>query len=173
MLTFDIEVGCVWGRRVAEWKWAETIPGGKPTPSIDPSALFNCFTLCPCACEVMVMAIMMLALMIMRFMWNRKKVAITGVQRTIAIKLPCTFIHPASVVHPLYCATTVEPLLIGTLLKSLSFLPANQSRLHFHLLQPTLFLLFLLIVILKSFFRRKFSLTSQSSAFSQGSLNPD
>ena len=102
------------------------------------------FTLSFCWWGIMVMAIM-----IMRFMWIRKKVAITG---TIAIQLPCTFIHPGSIVHPLYFATTVEPLLIGTLLKSLSFLPANQSRLHFHLLQPTLFLLFLLVVILKRFF---------------------
>ena len=102
-------------------------------PKDQPLRTFQLFytLLCPFACEVMVMAIM-----IMRFMWNRKKVAITGVKRTIAIQLPCTFIHPGSIVHPLYFATTVEPLLIGTLLKSLSFLAANQSRLHFHLIQP-------------------------------------
>ena len=100
---FDIEVGCVWGRREAEWKWAETIPGGKSTPSIDPSALFNCFTLCPCGCEVMVIAIMMLALMIMRFMWNRKKVAITGVKRTIAIKTTLYISTPCG------CSTPTVP----------------------------------------------------------------
>ena len=120
----------------------------RPRASTPPHFSIVLYFVLVCGCEVMVMATMMLALMIMRFMWNKKKVAITGVQRTIAIKLHCTFLHPGSIVHPLYCATTVEPLLIGTLLKSLSFLPANQSRLHFHLLQPPPFLLFLLVVIL-------------------------
>ena len=159
----------------AEWKWAETIPGGKPTPSIDPSTLFNCLTLCPCACEVMVMAIMMLALMIMRFMWNRKKVVITRVKRTIAIKTTLYISTPCG------CSTPTVPCY-----NSRAFANWNSSQVvvlpprkpitppfpSFTTI-PVRALLIDCVILKRFFFRRKFSLTSQSSAFSQGSLNPD
>ena len=117
-------------------------------PQHRPLRTFQLFytLLCPFACEVMVMAIM-----IMRFMWNRKKVAITGVKRTIAIQLPCTFIHPASSWPTVPCYN------------SRTFANWNSSQVvvlpyrkpitpPFPSFTTTLFLLFLLVVILKKFF---------------------